>query len=342
MKVCFIIGRFYPPWTEGTRNFLKNLIQTNDFKGSFIITNKSGKKANIDGVTVIEEKFDVFNFNKIKKRIMDEVKPDLMCVLTSSPNMAFYFSLLKIPKVWIVPSNRVNTFYKKLLSKLCKYNKIITTSTSLQKELSFIKSEKINIGIKVSSTKSKNSKNKIPIIGYIGSTGKERGLPILLKTLHNLKKDGLKFRFYLAAHTKRYLPFENKDEIIKDETKTFGLLKNKVDFLNSCDILVNPLISSKGVTSPPLFTLESMSKSKIVCASRIAVHEEVIKDQKNGFLFELNEDSLYKLLKSLIVNKLKYNLNTIRKNANKTILENYDIKKISKKYVKLFEDVLRE
>ncbi len=72
--------------------------------------------------------------------------------------------------------------------------------------------------------------------------------------------------------------------------------------------------------------LEAMSTGCIVLGSKTAPVEEVIEDNKNGFLFDFNNvDEMLEKIEYIIDNQQK--LQDIRKNARKTIIEKYDINK---------------
>ncbi len=115
-------------------------------------------------------------------------------------------------------------------------------------------------------------------------------------------------------------------------------IKNKVnlelvDSINNDD-LINVLNESKFFILPshfegnPKSLLEAMSAGCIVFASSIDNHKEIIEDGVDGFLFDLNEGSLFSKFKNInTFNEDK--LNTISLAATLKIKKQYSIEKIA-------------
>ena len=84
--------------------------------------------------------------------------------------------------------------------------------------------------------------------------------------------------------------------------------------------------------------LEAMSTACCIVGSKTAPVEEVIQDNKNGFLVDFFDiDSL--------VDKVEYVLNnqekvlTIRENARKTVVEKYDLKKLLPQHINIIKSL---
>ena len=75
------------------------------------------------------------------------------------------------------------------------------------------------------------------------------------------------------------------------------------DFYNEVDVMIIPRKSSE-VTEivPSMKPLEGMSYSKLVVCSDISPHKEIIRNGKNGLLFEENSpESLAEVIKSILI-----------------------------------------
>jgi glycosyltransferase involved in cell wall biosynthesis len=88
--------------------------------------------------------------------------------------------------------------------------------------------------------------------------------------------------------------------------------------------------------------LEAMALESIVVGSKTGPVEEIIKDKVNGLLvdfFDINEIS--SAVNDVLHNPEKYK--KIKKNARKTIIDKYDLKKVSlPKQLNLIKDLLNE
>lgn len=140
--------------------------------------------------------------------------------------------------------------------------------------------------------------------------------------------------------------FSNKDKEFVIDIVGDGTLKNylyllssklnvKINFLgklNNQDLKelykkYNYYISASLFEGNPKATLEAMGSGCIVYASKIPNHEEIITENKDGFLVDLNYESFYdKLTTSL---KSSDNLSSIKANAINRVKENNNIDKLS-------------
>ena len=87
--------------------------------------------------------------------------------------------------------------------------------------------------------------------------------------------------------------------------------------------------------------LEAMALENIIVGSKTEPVEEVIKHNKNGLLVDFFDyDQIAETVNNVLSNPQKYN--QIRKNARKTIIDNYDLKKVSiPKQIKIVEEMLK-
>lgn len=107
-------------------------------------------------------------------------------------------------------------------------------------------------------------------------------------------------------------------------------------FLALADIFVNPS-AQEGM---PLAVLEAMAMEKIVIVSSVGGHLDIIKNGKNGFLFP--KDNVATLVNLLIRTLSNENLGfKIGTSARKTILANHTLTKVTNRYEKIYQLLLR-
>ena len=101
-------------------------------------------------------------------------------------------------------------------------------------------------------------------------------------------------------------------------------------------MVVNPVkVAGIGIT-----TLEAMSCGRIVLKSTASGTDDVIVDGTNGFLFKLGDpDSLAEKLRKCL-NMDQYTVETIGKNARKTIVERFNLIDIFNRYARIIRDLV--
>lgn len=173
---------------------------------------------------------------------------------------------------------------------------------------------------KYSFTPIKN--NKKINIGYIGTLIKAKGLHLLIKSLHEL---GNNYKLYVIGI--------GKDELLfKDLVNKYNLNKNIVflgkkgreeikKFFNKIQIFCLPVVWPDVF---PQVGMESMFAGKILIASKTGGIPEYLKNKKNGFMFERNnEKDLTKTIK--LVSKLSLKKQKIiSQNAHEEIKNNFN------------------
>lgn len=87
--------------------------------------------------------------------------------------------------------------------------------------------------------------------------------------------------------------------------------------------------------------LESMSCGGLIIGSKTGPVEEVIKHNKNGLLVDFFDvEGLTKNITKVLANPSKFD--HLRENARKTIIDNYDLKKVTMpKHIKLIKEMLK-
>ena len=86
--------------------------------------------------------------------------------------------------------------------------------------------------------------------------------------------------------------------------------------------------------------LESMTCGGLIIGSKTGPVEEVIKHNKNGLLVDFFDvEGLTKNITKVLANPSKFD--HLRENARKTIIDNYDLKKVTMpKHIKLIKEML--
>lgn len=136
------------------------------------------------------------------------------------------------------------------------------------------------------------------VLGFLGSFYAYEGLPLLISALSLMLKHDETIRVLLVGGGPQ-------DENLKQQVKEQGL-EGKVVFTGRVpheqvqgyydlvDVLVYPRMPMRLTDLvTPLKPLEAMAQGKIVVASDVGGHKELIRDRENGYLFESgNEESL--------------------------------------------------
>lgn len=136
------------------------------------------------------------------------------------------------------------------------------------------------------------------VLGFIGSFYAYEGIPLILDALPEILKQQPNVRLLLVGGGPQ-------EKIIKDKVKqlqleSFVIFTGRVphdqvqDYYNLVDIFVYPRLAMRLTELvTPLKPLEAMAQGRLVIASDVGGHKELIKDQKNGVLFKANDaDSL--------------------------------------------------
>jgi len=129
------------------------------------------------------------------------------------------------------------------------------------------------------------------VLGFIGSFYAYEGLPLLLEVMPELKKSNPDIRLLLIGGGPQ-------ESIIKKQVKKLGLQNEVIltgrvphgqvqGYYNLVDVLVYPRLSMRLTDLvTPLKPLESMAQGRILLASDVGGHRELIKDGETGYLFK--------------------------------------------------------
>lgn len=161
------------------------------------------------------------------------------------------------------------------------------------------------------------------VLGFIGSFYAYEGLPLLLEALPKMLARNPELRVLLVGGG----PQEN---LVKQKVQDLGIqdqviLTGRVphsevqSYYNMVDLLVYPRLDMRLTDLvTPLKPLEAMAQGKLVLASDVGGHKELIHDGYNGFLFEAGSaDALANRVMSLLDDKAE--LENIRKNGREYV-----------------------
>jgi len=135
--------------------------------------------------------------------------------------------------------------------------------------------------------------NKI-VLGFIGSFYAYEGLPLLLEAFPKILEKQPETRLLLVGGGPQ-------EALIKSKTKELGLDEQVIftgriphdqvqDYYNQVDIFVYPRLSMRLTDLvTPLKPLEAMAQGRLVVASDVGGHKELIEHQSNGYLFKAND-----------------------------------------------------
>lgn len=138
-----------------------------------------------------------------------------------------------------------------------------------------------------------NLQNKV-VLGFIGSFYAYEGLPLLLDALPAIVEQQPDTRLLLVGGGPQ-------EALIKQKTKDLGLESVVIftgripheqvqDYYNQVDIFVYPRLSMRLTDLvTPLKPLEAMAQGRLVVASDVGGHKELITHQQNGYLFKAND-----------------------------------------------------
>ena len=132
------------------------------------------------------------------------------------------------------------------------------------------------------------------VLGFIGSFYAYEGIPLLLEALPSIVKKQPETRLLLVGGGPQ-------EALIKQKTQALGLESVVIftgriphefvqDYYNQVDIFVYPRLSMRLTDLvTPLKPLEAMAQGRLVVASDVGGHKELIDHQHNGYLFKAND-----------------------------------------------------
>ncbi|NOQ14866.1 MAG: glycosyltransferase, exosortase A system-associated [Methyloprofundus sp.] len=134
------------------------------------------------------------------------------------------------------------------------------------------------------------------VLGFIGSFYAYEGIPLILEALPEILKHQPNVRVLFVGGG----PQEQviKDKVKQLELESYVIFTGRVphdqvqDYYRLVDIFIYPRLAMRLTDLvTPLKPLEAMAQGRLVVASDVGGHKELIKDQQNGVLFKANDVS---------------------------------------------------
>lgn len=126
-----------------------------------------------------------------------------------------------------------------------------------------------------------------------------------------------------------------KDQLTAPNIKITGWVNNQkaLDYLNNADILLFPSLW-EGLS---MALLEAMYMKKICIVSNVVGNRDVIKNKKNGFIFDTPTEAINEIKNIMNSKKLPLNL---AENAHKDVTNHYSVAKMSASYNSIYQNSL--
>ncbi|MEQ1531006.1 MAG: TIGR04063 family PEP-CTERM/XrtA system glycosyltransferase [Methylococcales bacterium] len=163
------------------------------------------------------------------------------------------------------------------------------------------------------------------VLGFIGSFYAYEGLPLLLDALPLIVAKQPQIRLLLVGGGPQ-------EQLIKDKTEALGLQEQVIftgrvphdlvqQYYNQVDVFVYPRLSMRLTELvTPLKPLEAMAQGRLVVASDVGGHKELIQDQQTGCLFKAGDaGALATAVLNLLDNKSQWEQ---QKSAARQFVEN--------------------
>lgn len=235
-------------------------------------------------------------------------------------------------------------FYDKFIGKkyINRFDKIISITHWENNYLTSLGAQKNKVvyipnGIPQEFFNDKIIPFKFKEILFLGRISPIKNLEILIEAFGLLKNKSLKLKIVgtqeepYASKIKQLVKELNLEDKISFFPPVYDL-KEKIALIQNSDIFVLPSLRE----AMPQGLIEAMSLGKIVIASRTKGAEEIIKNNKNGFLFEIgNSKDLSEKINFVLNKKDSSKLKEVQKKARKSVEKfNWDI--LIKKLISLF------
>ena len=184
------------------------------------------------------------------------------------------------------------------------------------------------------------------VIGFVGSFYRYEGLDLLLKAfaLISEKKNDLALLLVGGGEVKSELELLSVELGIQDRVIMPGRIPHEKisDAYALMDILVYPRYSMRLTELvTPLKPLEAMAMKKVLVASDVGGHKELIQNDNTGLLFKAGsiKDLSSTLLK--LINKTGLQKNQIEENGYNWVNSHHTWKKTTSVYRKIYGDLMR-
>jgi glycosyltransferase involved in cell wall biosynthesis len=200
-------------------------------------------------------------------------------------------------------------------------DRVVTLGTAMKRELVTrgVPAGQITIvpnGATEDTPRAPETRNAVPVIGYVGSFAAYEGLELLIEACAALKQDGIAFRLLLVGDGKgggagrgarRALLDLLAERGLSDRTEAPGRVPPEVAraYVQSLDIAVFPRLRSR-VTErvTPLKPIEAMMAGKAIVASDVGGFDDMLGAGQTALRFAAGSvDGLYNALRKLLQDK---------------------------------------
>jgi glycosyltransferase involved in cell wall biosynthesis len=309
----------------GGNQFIINMYTFYKSLGMNIVVNPLNKSS-------ISEKFKCITYTDIKYNInydyIENFKPDLLILNTyynlSSNDIA---SLSKITKIIFVTHSDVAFSNKYIKKSNLYFDKIITvnnrTKEKLEIKLNINNSKFFKLTNYIDITINEQIKNtKVHKFGVISRFSVDKNIPMFILSLIKIFKKYPHYKCHLIGgfnqNYDNYLKFLCIENDIQNNVIFEGIQPDVIKYYEMLDFIILPSVSE----GCPYNLIESLTLGIPVIASDVGGNNELIENEKNGFLYkyegikEFEEDTIY-------INNYDSQLSIIGYYINN---ENFDIK----------------
>jgi glycosyltransferase involved in cell wall biosynthesis len=175
------------------------------------------------------------------------------------------------------------------------------------------------------------------VIGYVGTVTKEKGLEEIVSLSRELIRRSKDYVFLIIGDGPDLNWMKNEVNYLglTSNYRFTGFTENVAPIFDVLDVFFFPTRHHEGIS---LSLLEALSMSKITIVKDIGGNSEVIQNNRNGYLFHrFNSVKIADLIQIFFAESK--NFINIKKNAAKTIDENFNIVKQGNEFIKLFQSV---
>lgn len=179
-----------------------------------------------------------------------------------------------------------------------------------------------------------------PVIGFVGSITPVKGLEHLIGCFQEIVKQYPKAKLLILGSSPRnqsiyynQLLRVIKKSKLREKVIFVGYIDQKdlPIYYSIFDVFVLPSLHE----GTPVAILEAMAMKKIVIASKVGGIEEIVSENKTGFLIEVGDcDNLSKIIIEVL--KSPELLDEIRNNARKHVVTHYSFDRCTNSYYKLY------
>jgi glycosyltransferase involved in cell wall biosynthesis len=174
------------------------------------------------------------------------------------------------------------------------------------------------------------------LVGYIGVLNNTKNVMNFVKSIPNIKREGVKFLIGGDGQLRDRIEKILNDKNLNSRVKFVGWIPHQKlpDYLNELRLLVIPSYS-EGL---PNLMLEAMACGTPVLASPVGAIPDVIKDKKTGFILE---DNTPQGIAEGIMKALDYpNLDRIVENARELVEKEFNFGVAVKQYQKVLKEIV--